>query len=46
MSLSLHKDKQIKVFQTHRLIALAFIPNPNNLPFVDHIDRNKLNNNL
>ena len=30
----------------HRLIAEQFIPNPNNLPEVDHIDRNKLNNSL
>lgn len=30
----------------HRLLALTFIPNPNNLPQVDHIDRNKLNNKL
>lgn len=29
-----------------RLLAYAFIPNPLNLPFVDHIDRNRLNNNL
>jgi hypothetical protein len=30
----------------HRLIALAWIPNPANKPEVDHIDRNKKNNNL
>ena len=30
----------------HRLIALNFIPNPNNKRCVDHIDRNKLNNDL
>ena len=30
----------------HRLIAEQFIPNPNNLPEVDHIDRDKLNNSL
>ena len=30
----------------HRLLALTFIPNPDNLGMVDHIDRNKLNNNL
>ena len=30
----------------HRLIAQQFIPNPDNLPDVDHIDRNKLNNSL
>lgn len=29
----------------HRIIAETFIPNPNNLPEVDHIDNNKLNNN-
>ena len=30
----------------HRLVAKHFIPNPDNLPFVDHIDGNKLNNNV
>ena len=35
-----------KAFSIHRLIALEFIPNPNNYPEVDHIDRNPLNNNL
>lgn len=29
-----------------RLIAKAFIPNPDNLPEVDHIDRNSLNNHV
>ena len=28
----------------HRLVGLAFIPNPNNYPQIDHIDGNKLNN--
>ncbi len=32
------------VYGIHRLVAMAFIPNPNNYPEVDHIDRNGLNN--
>ena len=36
-------SKKKKVF-IHRLVASAFIPNPTNLPFVDHIDGNPLNN--
>ena len=28
------------------LVVNAFIPNPNNKPFIDHIDSNKSNNNV
>ena len=30
----------------HRLLAIAWIPNPMGLPLVDHIDRDKFNNHL
>lgn len=42
----LSKNNKKQMFYAHRLVAEAFLPNPNNLPVVNHIDGNKLNNNL
>ena len=35
-----------KTIKVHRLVALHFIDNPNNYECVDHIDRNRTNNNI
>ncbi len=33
-------------FKVHRLVAMCFIPNPNNYPHINHIDGNKNNNHV
>lgn len=42
----LTKDGAKKKHYIHRLVAQAFIPNPNNLPEVNHINENKLDNDV
>lgn len=42
----LSKDNKKIMFYAHRLVAEYFIPNPNNLKVVNHIDGNKLNNDI
>ena len=44
MSISLYKNNKRETFRIHRLVAIAFIQNPNNLPDVNHKDENKENN--
>lgn len=39
-------EREKMSFKMHREIAKAFIPNPNNLPQVNHKDGNKMNNNV
>lgn len=43
---NLSKGNIVKCFNVHRLVAMAFIPNPDNLPQVNHKDENKLNNKV
>lgn len=45
-TVTLYKNNKGKRFYIHRLIAIYFIPNPNNLPTVNHKDGNKLNNEV
>lgn len=45
-TVSLTKDGKTKSVFVHRIVAEAFIPNPDNLPMVNHKDEDKTNNFL
>lgn len=44
LEVALWKNGKRKIFLVHRLVAQTFIPNPENLPQVNHKDENKTNN--
>tara|TARA_R110000822_G_C15297679_1_gene491669 strand:- start:118 stop:429 length:312 start_codon:yes stop_codon:yes gene_type:complete len=46
LRIALRVNKRGTNYTVHRLLAIAFIPNPNNLPCVNHIDKNRLNNSI
>lgn len=43
---NLYKNSVGSIKTIHRLVAEAFIPNPENKPQVNHVDENKTNNSL
>ena len=44
VGLSKGNANSIKQIFIHRIVATTFLPNPNNLPQIDHLDGNKANN--
>ena len=44
--LNLRLNKKQKTVEIHRLVAMAFIPNPDNKSCVDHINNNIIDNNI
>lgn len=46
LKVGLYINGKKKIFFVHRLVAETFIPNPDNLPQVNHKDENKQNNSV
>jgi len=45
-TVTLSKAGKVKTLLVHRLVAEAFLPNPDNLPEINHIDEDKSNPDL
>ena len=39
-------NNKVKTYLVHRIVAISFIPNPDNLPEVNHKDEDKTNNSV
>lgn len=46
MRVGLFRERKRTQYFLHRLVAAAHIPNPDNLPIINHIDGDKLNNSV
>jgi len=43
---NLFKNGKPKMYTVHKLVAITFIPNPNDYPIINHKDENRRNNNI
>ena len=46
LKVGLTKDGSRKMYRVHRLVAFAFIPNPDNKPEIDHINGDRKDNRV